>query len=98
MSTSRRRYTPEFKLEAVRLISDQGQRVKDVAESLGVHPGLLHQWRAAVRANGSNAFSADAPAKLESEEIRQLRRELKVAREERDILKKALGYFAKLKK
>ena len=64
MSTSRRRYTPEFKLEAVRLISDQGQRVKDVAESLGVHPGLLHQWRAAVRANGSNAFSADAPAKL----------------------------------
>lgn len=97
MSNPRRKYTPEFKLEAVRLVTDQGQRIKDVAESLDINPGLLHQWRAAVKVNGSKAFSAQAPARLESEEVRKLKRELKVAREERDILKKALGFFAKPK-
>ncbi len=97
MSTPRRKYTPEFKLEAVRLITDQGQRVKDVAERLDINPGLLHQWRAAVKSNGSKAFSSESPAKLESEEMRELRRELRIAKEERDILKKALGFFAKPK-
>ena len=97
MSTPRRKYTAEFKLEAVRLITDQGQRVKDVADGLEINPGLLHQWRAAVKANGSKAFSSESPATLESEEVRGLRRELKIAREERDILKKALGFFAKPK-
>jgi transposase len=97
MSTPRRKYTPEFKLEAVRLVSDQGQTIAEVARSLDIHTGLLHQWRTAVKKNGALAFSGTSPDKLESEEVRKLRRELKIAREERDILKKALGFFAKPK-
>ncbi len=97
MSTPRRKYTPEFKLEAVRLVTDQGQTIAEVSRQLDIHAGLLHQWRAAVKKNGALAFTAKSPDKLESEEVRKLRRELKIAREERDILKKALGFFAKPK-
>ncbi|MBL1433954.1 transposase [Candidatus Wolfebacteria bacterium] len=97
MSTTRRKYTAAFKLEAVHLVTDQGQTIAEVSKQLGINPGLLHQWRAAIKMNGELAFTAKAPEKLESEEVRKLRRDLKVAREERDILKKALGFFAKLK-
>ena len=97
MSTTRRKYAPEFKLEAVRLVTDQGQTIAEVSRQLDINPGLLHQWRAAVKANGHLAFTTKSLETLESEEVRKLRRELKVAREERDILKKALGFFAKLK-
>ncbi|MFT5199457.1 MAG: transposase [Planctomycetota bacterium] len=97
MSAHRRKYTPEFKLEAVRLVTDQGQTIAEVSRQLDLHTGLLHQWRAAVKKNGALAFSAKSPDKLESEEVRKLRREPKIARDERDILKKALGFFAKPK-
>jgi len=97
MSTTRRKFSPEFKLEAVRLVTDQGQTIAEVARQLDLNPGLLHQWRSAVKINGQLAFTTKSPDQLESEEVRKLRRDLKVAREERDILKKALGFFAKLK-
>ena len=97
MTSSRKKYSPEFKLEAVRLVTDQGQTIAEVAGKLDIHPGLLHQWRAAVKRNGSKAFTAQAPERVESDEVRKLRRELKIAQEERDILKKALGFFAKPK-
>ncbi len=88
MSTPRRKYTPEFKLETVRLVTDQGQTVAQVARQLDIHAGLLHQWRAAVKKNGALAFTAKSQDKLESEEVRKLRRELNIAREERDLPKK----------
>ncbi|MBL4770817.1 MAG: transposase [Planctomycetes bacterium] len=97
MSTTRRKFSPEFKLEAVRLVTDQGQTIAEVSRQLDLNPGLLHQWRAAVKANGQLTFTTKSTDQLESEEVRKLRRDLKVAREERDILKKALGFFAKLK-
>ncbi len=97
MSTPRRKYTPEFKLEAVRLVTDQRQSVVEVAKQLEISSGMLYQWCAAVKKEGDKAFTPQATDRLESEEVRKLRRELKNAREERDILKKALGFFAKPK-
>ncbi|MCP5020990.1 MAG: transposase, partial [bacterium] len=82
MSTPRRKYTPELKREAVRLVTDQNQTVAEFARQLDIHTGLLHQWRAAVKKNGALAFTAKSPDKLESEEVRKLRRDLKIAREE----------------
>ncbi len=68
MSTTRRKFSPEFKLEAVRLVTDQGQTIAEVARQLDLNPGLLHQWRAAVKANGSRyrarAKSAASPNAL----------------------------------
>jgi transposase len=86
MSTTRRKFSPEFKLEAVRLVTDQGQTIAEVSKQLGINPGLLHQWRAAVKANGHLAFTTKSTDQLESEEVRKLRRDLKVAREGWDIL------------
>lgn len=97
MSTPRRKYTPEFKLEAVRLVTDQRQSAAEVAKQLEINVGMLHQWRAAVKKDGAKAFTPQATEKLESEELRTVRRQLKIALEERDILKKALGFFAKPK-
>ena len=93
MGTNRRKFEPEFKAEAVRLVRDQSRTVADVARSLGIHVNTLHTWvkelpgepRAKLRRSHRNA---------ESEAVRKLERELKRVTEERDILKKAVAFFA----
>ena len=93
MGTKRRKFEPEFKAEAVRLVRDQGRTVADVARSLGVHVNTLHTWvrelpdeaRGKLRRPHRNA---------ESEAVRKVERELKRVTEERDILKKAVAFFA----
>jgi transposase len=86
----RRKYTDEFKAEAVRLVLDQGLSISQVAEDLGISRNLLSTWRKKISADitGSAELSS-------AEEIKRLRRENAVLREERDILKKAARYFAK---
>ncbi len=87
---TRRKYTDEFKVEAVRLVLEQGLPVSQVAEDLGISRNLLSTWRKKISEDitGSNELSS-------AKEIKRLRRENAVLREERNILKKAARYFAK---
>jgi transposase len=97
MSTvnSRRKYDREFKLEAVRLITDGGRRVAEVAQSLGIHENLLYNWRRKYLDDTVHAFPGKGHLKPEDEELRRLKKELTDVKEERDILKKALAIFSK---
>lgn len=95
MGRSRRKYSREFKLEAVRLVVEQGRTVGDVAESLGVHRSLLQRWKSQLESEGALAFPGNGRSNATDEEIRRLKKELARVRQERDILKKAAAYFAK---
>ncbi len=95
MGKSRRKYSREFKLEAVKQVVEQGRLVASVAEGLGVHPSLLQRWKTQLETEGAVAFPGNGRMSATDEEIRRLRKDLSTARQERDILKKALAYFAK---
>lgn len=85
-----KRYTAEFKAEAVKQVTDGGHPVKEVAKRLGISPYSLYEWVGSVR--GRRREKADQS--LQAENVR-LKAELKRTQEERDILKKAAAYFAK---
>lgn len=92
---ARRVFTAEFKREAVKLAQRAGVTKKQVAQELGIHPNLLRYW---IEQFNSGAWEAQPGVVLKSvptQELEQLRRELKRVKMERDILKKALAYFAK---
>ncbi len=91
----RKVYDREFKLSAVRLIVKEGRSVASVARDLGVNENSLHHWKKQFEKEGNGAFPGKGHQTPEEEELRQLRRELAVVREERDILKKAIAFFAK---
>ena len=89
---SNQRYTPEFKDEAVRQVVEQGYRVSEVAERLGVSTNSLHKWVKAVKPTRSDQQTAELNEA--KKEILKLRADLRRVEEERDILKKAARYFA----
>ena len=95
MAKSRRKHSAEFKREAVRLASEPGRTVREVAANLGVDRSLLQRWKSEMDAHGVSAFPGNGRVKASDEEVLQLRKELARAQQERDILKKALAYFAK---
>ncbi|MEM7819908.1 MAG: transposase [Candidatus Aenigmatarchaeota archaeon] len=94
---TRRRYTREFKLDAIQLVANRDGKIAQVAESLGIHPNILHRWIKEHADDPSNAFPGNGKLKTPDEEIRQLKKQLREAEEERDILKKALAIFSKKK-
>lgn len=90
------RYPKEFKLEAVRLLNDGGKPTSEIAMQLGVKRTLLYRWRDQLNDKGSKAFEGSGrPSLEEMSELSRLRQELKAVKEERDILKKAVAYFAR---
>ena len=91
----RRKFTREFKLEAVRLIKDRGVSYAQAAEDLGVHPTQLRDWVKKLADDPQHAFPGNGQMKPEQLEIAQLKREVAKLKAERDILKKAAAYFAK---
>ena len=95
MAKTRRTYTPEFKAEAVRLITEQGYSVAEAARSLGVHETLLRSWKQALHAQGDQAFPGQGNPPAVEEELRRLRADNKRLLAERDILKKAAAFIAK---
>ena len=99
VARSRRQFTAEFKLEAVRLAAQDDRPHRAVAQQLGIGPDMLYQWKrqAAARAHQSVAdvFPGHGQLMSQDEEIRRLRRENSRLREERDILGKATAFFAK---
>jgi transposase len=96
---TRRQFTQEFKLEAVRLAAVGDRRLSEVARELGIRADMLRQWkRQAVARAGQRAadvFPGNGKLSSQDEEIRRLRREVAQLREERDILGKATAFFAK---
>jgi len=95
MGRSRRKHSAEFKREAVRMTLEPGRTVSEVAANLGIAPGLLQRWRSKLKAEGADAFPGAGRTKASDEELARLRKELARTQQERDILKKALAYFAK---
>jgi len=85
----------EFKLEAVRLIKDRGVSYAQAGQDLGVHQSQLRSWVKAFADDPQHAFPGQGQMKPEQLEIARLKREVTKLKAERDILKKAAGYFAK---
>ena len=92
---TRRRYSREFKLEAVRMITEQGQSASEVARDLDIHPNLLRGWKRQLGKEGDQAFAGNGKLSADQEELSRLRQENRQLRMERDILKKATAFFAK---
>ena len=86
---SGKRYTEEFKAEAVRQVTERGHPASEVAGRLGVSAWSLHRWLKERRQ------PPEAQTQQQSEELRRLKAELRRVTEERDILEKAAAYFAK---
>lgn len=84
-----KRYTEEFKVEAVKQITERGYSVQEVAERLGISTKSLYHWRSQLNGHKAVRQSSD-----DSVRIAKLEAELKRVTEERDILKKAARYFA----
>jgi transposase-like protein len=91
----RRRFTREFKLEAVRLIRDRGVSYAQALEDLKVHPTQLRNWVRAFADEPQEAFPGQGRMKPERLEIARLKREVMKLKAEPDIPKKPAAYFAK---
>ena len=92
---TRRRFTREFKIEAVQLSQRPGMTVAKAASDLGVAENTLHRWRAELSRTGDDAFRGNGNRTGEQAELERLRRENQTLRMERDILKKAAAWFAR---
>lgn len=84
-------YSTEFKQEAVRLTVSSGKSVPAIAKDLGVSAHTLYDWRRQVRGYGRLPVSEDETLE---QKCKRLERELRLVTEERDIIKKAIAYFA----
>jgi transposase len=91
----RRRFSREFKVEAVKLVKERGVSVAQAGRDLGVHENVLRKWVKHYGSDPVQAFPGHGQMKPEQLEIERLRREVTKLKAERDILKKAAAYFAK---
>ncbi len=89
MGKVRRRFDEQFKREAVRFLEETGRPLREVAEELKLSEGVLGRWR---QKYGTGTAEPVSPS--EAAELRRLRREVEILRQERDFLKKATAYFA----
>ena len=94
MTKTRRTYSREFKLEALRLVETSGKSVARIERDLGIGKGCLYRWRDEFKAEGEQVFPGRGRLTPEQEELRQLKQENEILRQERDILKKAVAIFS----
>lgn len=95
MGRARRSFTKEFKMEAVRLLTEGRCSVAQVARDLGIRDTMLGRWKQELAQSPEYAFPGKGQGKPEEEELRWLRRDNERLRMERDILKKAAAIFSK---
>jgi len=92
----RRKFDKAFKLQAVKMVLDEGVPVIEVAKKLEVNQVIIHRWKQEYEATGEkDSFPGKGHLSEAEEEIRMLKKKLADAEEERDILKKAVGIFSK---
>jgi transposase len=87
----KKRFDKEFKVSAVKMVTEAGHKASEVARSLDIHPNMLYSWKRKYADNGEKAFVG----KGHLTEMAALRRKLRNAEMELEILKKALGIFSK---
>ena len=92
--TSRKKYSKEFKLDAVSLVIEQDYSIADAARSLGINANMLGRWVKQHRSEEGQAFRGNGKLTPEQEENRKLKARVKRLEMERDILKKATAFFA----
>ena len=97
MGKSRGKHSREFKLEAVKQVVEDCRPIREGADALGVNRSLLTRWKHQFGEAGDVAFPGHGRQTEADAEIARLKRELAIARQERDILKKAAAYFANAK-
>ena len=95
MSTIRRKYDKQFKLDAIRMLQESDRTLVSIARDLGIHPNLLYKWREQFLEDPEQSFPGKGNLKPEDDELRKLRRENEILKQERDILKKALAVFSR---
>jgi transposase len=93
-----RKYDKEFKQNAVNLCLKKDRGYSEIAKDLGLPVSTLASWVESYQKDGKEAFPGKGHLKASDAEVAELRKELAIVREERDILKKALGIFSSLRK
>lgn len=93
MKDQRRKFTRQFKLNAVEL-SHQRSNIRELAQELGVHPELLYRWRRQFAEKKEKSFPGNGKTDGSEAELQRLKKELADVRMERDILKKAVSIFS----
>ena len=93
-ATTRRRFTDEFKLEAVRLIRESGRPVAQVARELGISDNVWYRWRSEQQQIESQGGTRQS-VRAEQDELTRLKRENETLRKERDFLQRAAAFFAR---
>lgn len=94
MTRIKRKFDQEFKIQAIKLVIEQGYQIKEAAENLGIGTSTLGKWVRKYRSNTDSAITGKIKRSPEGEELNRLRKEITKLKQERAILKKALGYFA----
>ena len=94
MAQKRKNYSKQFKVDAVKLITEQGYKVSEAARNLGLHHSSLRRWKNQLEKDSNQAFPGKGHMSPEKEELHRLRKENKRLRMEREILKKATAFFA----
>ena len=94
-SKQRKKYNRQYKLDAVNLVINGNRSVSEVARDLGIDSNTIYRWKRELTEEGTEAFPGKGRLGPQEEELRRLRRELEQAKEDREILKKALAYFSK---
>lgn len=94
MKKTRKKYTREFKEEAVKLITEQGYQITEAARNLGVNENMLGRWKREIEGGGEGSQGFQGGTALQAE-LNRLRKENKRLKMEREILKKAAAFFAK---
>lgn len=95
MTKQQKTYTREFKLEAVQLVKSSGKPMSQIARELGVSDSALYHWSKQLAEEGEQAFPGSGHQSAQEEEIRRLKRELDITRQERDILKKVVSIYSR---
>ena len=95
MTNKRKQYSKQFKLDAVKLVTEQGYKVSEAARSLGIDEGILRRWKEQLTAADRHAFPGNGKMNSEKEELIRLRQENKQLKMEKEILKKAAAFLAK---
>ncbi len=95
MKAQRKSYRKEFKLEAIRLYENSQKSAAQIEADLELPVGIIHKWRQRIKGKGQAAFVGKGHQSELEAEIKRLRRELEVARQERDILSAAVVFLSK---